>query len=106
MVNLDRCNGRCNTFDDSSSRICISIKTEKLNLSVFNMIRRISESKKLRKHISCKCKYKFGGTKCNVDPKWNEELCRCQRKNFRKHHVCTNIIVGILVDVLGKMVNN
>ena len=34
-------------------------KTEDFNLSVFNMIAEINESKTLTKHISCKCKCKF-----------------------------------------------
>ena len=31
MVNLDRCNGICNTFNDLSNRICVPNKTEDLN---------------------------------------------------------------------------
>ena len=38
-----------------------------LNLSMFNMIAGIIESKTLRKHISCKCKCIFDGRKCNSD---------------------------------------
>ena len=37
-------------------KVCVPIKTEDLNLSVFNMIAGINESKALTKHISCKCK--------------------------------------------------
>ena len=35
-----------------------------LNLSLFNMITGITESKTLSNHISCECKCKFDGTKC------------------------------------------
>ena len=45
MVSLDRCNGSCNTLDDTSSRICVPNETEDVNLSVFNLIARINESK-------------------------------------------------------------
>ena len=38
MVNLDRCNVSCNTFDDPSGRICVPNKTENINANVFNMI--------------------------------------------------------------------
>ena len=47
MVSLDRINGSCHT----SGRICVPNKTEDVNLSVFNMITRINESKPLTKHI-------------------------------------------------------
>ena len=42
-----------------------SKETEDLNLSIFNMITGINESKTLTKHISCEYKCKFGGTKYN-----------------------------------------
>ena len=35
---LDRCVGSCNTLNDLSNKVCVSNKTEDLNLSLFNMI--------------------------------------------------------------------
>ena len=55
-VKLDRCVGRCNTLNNLSNKVCITNKTEDLNLSVFNMITGINESKTLTKRISCECK--------------------------------------------------
>ena len=60
-VKLDRFVGSCNTINDLSNKVCIPNKTEDLNLSVFNMITGINESKPLTKHISCECKCKFDG---------------------------------------------
>ena len=45
-----------NTLSALSNKVCVPIKTEDLNLSVFNMITGINESKVLTKHVSCKCK--------------------------------------------------
>ena len=56
VVNLDRCVGCCNYLNDLSKKVCVPNKTEDLNLSIFNMITGINESKTLTKHISCKCK--------------------------------------------------
>ena len=47
MVNLDRCNGICNTINDISGRTCVSNKTEVVNLSAFNIIARINKSSTL-----------------------------------------------------------
>ena len=58
-----------------SNKVCFPNKTEDLNLSVFNVITGINESKTLAKHISCECKCKFNGRKCS--------RCEC-----KKHHVC------------------
>ena len=65
-VKLDRCVGYGNALNDLSNNVCVPNKTD-LNLSVFSMITVINESKTLTKHISCKCKCKFDGRKCNSD---------------------------------------
>ena len=62
-VKLDRFVGRCNLLNDLPNKVCIPNKTEDLNLSFFNMITGMNESKAL-KHISCECKYQFDGAKC------------------------------------------
>ena len=66
MVNLNR---------------CIPSRTEYLNLSVFNMIIGINESKTLTKHISCKCKCKLDCKNCNSNQKWNTDKCQHEYKN-------------------------
>ena len=70
-VKLGRCVGICNTLNNLSNKVCIPNKTEDLNLSVFNMITGIIESKTLTKHISCECKCKLDGTKCSSIQWWN-----------------------------------
>ena len=55
--------------------VCILNKTEDLNLSVFNFITGINESKTLTKHISCECECKFDGTECNSNQSWNNNKC-------------------------------
>ena len=49
------------------------------------MIWGTNESKALTKHISCECKCRFDGRKCNSDQLWNNDKCRCKCK---KRHVC------------------
>ena len=66
-VKLDRCVGSYNTLNDLCNKLCVLNKTEDLNLSMFNIIAGINESKTLTKHISCECKCKFDGRKRNSD---------------------------------------
>ena len=54
-VKLHRYVGICNTLNDLSNKVCLPNKTEDLNLSVFNMITGINESKTVTKHTSCEC---------------------------------------------------
>ena len=44
-INLDRCIGSCNTFNDLSNKIFVPNNTKDLNLSVFNMITGKNEAK-------------------------------------------------------------
>lgn len=60
VVQLDRCVESCNTLNGFSKNICVLNKTEDLNLSAFNTITSINESKILAKYISSKCQ-------CNID---------------------------------------
>ena len=60
-------------------------KKEDLNLSVFNMVTGIIESKTLTKHISCECKCRFDRRKWNSDHWWNNDKCQCECK---KRDVC------------------
>ena len=66
-VKLDRCVKSCNNLNELSNKVCVPNKTEDLNLSMFNMITGINESRTLTKHISCKCNCRFDGRKCNSD---------------------------------------
>ena len=74
------------------------------------MITEINESKILTKYISCECKCKFDGRKCNSDQWWNNNNCQCECKKchvFEKSYfwnpftrTCKNekYLVGIMDD--------
>ena len=74
-VKLDRCVGSCNTLNSLSNKVCIPNKAGGVNLSVFCMITGINESKALTKHVSCECKCKLDGAKCNSSQWWNNDKC-------------------------------
>ena len=94
-VKLDRCVGSCNSLIDLSYEVCVPNKTEDLNLNVSNMTAGINESKHktLTKHVSCECKCRFDGRKCNSGQWWNNVKCPCECK---KLHVCEQYYVILL----------
>ena len=51
-IKLERCAASCNTLNDLSNKACVPSKTQDLNLSEFNMIAAINESKKINKSCS------------------------------------------------------
>ena len=83
-VKLDKYVGSCNTLNDLSNKVCVTNKTEDLDLNLLNMVTGKNELKTLIKHI-CKCTCKFDGSNCNSDQWWNNDKCRCECK---KRHVC------------------
>ena len=102
LVKLDRCFGSCNTVIDLSNKVCIPNKTEKLNLTVFNMITGINESKTLTKCLSCELNVDLmgkniiqinGGITINVNVSvkkimymkkivWNCPTCICENGKY------------------------
>ena len=56
---------------------------------MFNITTGISESKTLTKHISCECKCKFDGNKCNSDLWLDINKCRCECKK----NICEKVYV-------------
>ena len=87
-VNQNRCVASCNTLDDLSDRVCVSNRTDDINLCFFHMITELNESNILNKYIPCKCDYIFDGRKCNPNQKWNNDKFWCKCKNPKKHSVC------------------
>ena len=94
--------GSWNTLNGLSNRLCVPDKTEDLNLDVFNSKIRVNESKTLTKHIPCKCKCKFGCSKCNSNQKWYSDKCKCECKNCQG---AKKIMAGIQLHVFVRMVS-
>ena len=82
---FNRCVGNCNTLNELSNNVCVPNKKEYLNLSLFNMVTGINESKTLTNHISYECKCRFDERKGNSDQWQNNDKCRYE---FKKRHVC------------------
>ena len=99
MIRLNKCTGSCNVL---SPKICVSKETKDINVKALDMIANKNEAKAITEHISCDCKCKFNSIICNSNPKWNNETCQCECKNYRK---CKKIIVGIQKHVSVKIVS-
>ena len=98
--------GSCNTLNDLSNKVCVPNKTAGLNLSVFNMITGINDSKILTKHKSCECKCKLEGSKCISNQKRNNDKCWCDCKNPEEHNACEKDYILNLDHVVVIELNN
>ena len=99
-IKLDRYTGSCSTLNDLSNKVCVSNKTEDLNLGVFNIITGINELKALTKHISCECRCRFDGRKCNWGQWWINVDVSVKKIMYMK-----KIMFGVLLHVITKMEN-
>ena len=72
MISLDKCTGSCDAL------------SPKIYVKVFNMITNKDEAKAMTEHISRDFKGKFNSTTCSSDQKWNNNICQCEFKNYRK----------------------
>ena len=79
------------------NKVCVSNKTEDLNLSVFSMIAGINESKILI-NISCYSKCRFDGKKCYTIQWW-------KNVSIKNTIFLKNNIFGILLRAVVKMEN-
>ena len=55
------------------------------------------------KHISCKCRCEFDGTKCNSRQKWNHDEFQGECKNQEDIAHMKRITPGMLVHVLASV---
>ena len=74
-VKLDRCIGSCNSLNDLTNKVFVPNKTEDLNLSVFNMIKDINESKTLTNIYHANVNVDLKEKKYNSDQWWNSDSC-------------------------------
>ena len=92
---------RCNTLNDLS-KVCIPSKTEDKNLSVFDIVTGINESKTFAKLISCE-------SKCNLLKKnvfqINGGITMNVNVNVKNVMYVKKIILGILPHEVVKMEN-
>ena len=62
-------------LNDLPNKVCVPSKAEDLTFSILNIATEINQSKTLTKHISCECRCKFDGRKCNSYQKCNNNKC-------------------------------
>ena len=77
VVRLGKYERRSNATYDPSSKMCVPIKTEDVN--VFNIVTGTSEANMLTKHILCGCKCKVDDKKCNSN-QYSNNVCQCEFK--------------------------
>ena len=53
-VLVNKCSGSCNTFDDPMAKLCVPNVANRVNMKVYNFLKRLNETRNVLWHESCK----------------------------------------------------
>ena len=76
-VQVNKCNGSCNTLEDPMARLCVPNINKNVNMKVYNFLTRLNETRYVLWHGNCKCVCKLNSSVCNSKQSWNSDTCRC-----------------------------
>ena len=76
-IKTSKCGGSCNNINDPYAKICVPDVVKNLNVKVFNLMSRPSETKHIEWHKTCTCKCRLDGGVCSNKQRWNDDKCRC-----------------------------
>ena len=88
-IKTSKCSGNCNNINDPYAKICVPYVVKDLNVKVFNLMSRTSETR----HIKWYETFRF---KCRLDAivyinnkqRWNNDKCRCECKELIHKGIC------------------
>ena len=73
----NKCIGSCNNIN---AKLCVRDVVKNINVRVFNLMSRTSETKHIKWHETCKCICRLDASICNNKQRWNKDKCRFECK--------------------------
>ena len=89
-IKTSTCSGSCNNVNGPYARICVPDVGKNLNVKVFNLMSRTSETRHIKWHETCKCTCRLDVSICNNKQRWNNDKCRWECKELIDKGVCDN----------------
>ena len=87
-IKTSKCSGSYNNINYPYAKLCIPDVVRNLNVKVFNLMSRTTETRHIKWHETCKCKCRLDASACNNKQRWNEDKCRCECKELIDKGVC------------------
>ena len=81
-IKTSKCSGSCNNINDPYAKICVPYVVKNLNIKMFNLMSRTSETRHIEWHETCKCECKLDASVFNNKQHWNNDKCRCECKEL------------------------
>ena len=60
--------------------MCVSDVIKNLNVKVFNLMLRTNETRHIKWHETCNCKFRLDASVCNNKKHQNDDKCPCKCK--------------------------
>ena len=64
-IKTNKCSGSCNNINDPYAKMCVPDVVKNLNVKVFNLMSRTTETRHVKWHETCKCKCRLDASVCN-----------------------------------------
>ena len=64
-IKTSKCSGSCNNINDPYAKMCVPDVVKNLNVKVFNLMSRTTETRHVKWHETCKCKCRLDASVCN-----------------------------------------
>ena len=81
-IKTSKCSGSCKNINDPYTKICVPDVVKDLNVKVFNLILRTNETRHIKWHETCKCKFRLDASVYNNKQHWNDDKCQCKCKEL------------------------
>ena len=83
-----KCSSSCNNINDLFAKLCVPDVSKNMNVKVFSLISRTNETRYIKWHETCRCKYSLAESFCNDKQRWNEDKCKCECKELIDKGIC------------------
>ena len=92
-IKTSKCSGSCNNINNPYVKLCVPDVVKNLSTKIFNLLPNTDKMRHIKSHESCKCKCTLDASVCNKNQRWNEDKCRCERKELIDKGVCNEIFI-------------
>ena len=92
-IKTSKCSCSCNNINDSYAKLCVPDVVKNMNIKVFNLMSRTNETRHIKWHETCKCKYRLDASVCNFKQRWNKDKCRCECKEYIDKGICDRVFI-------------
>ena len=105
-IKTSKCSGSCNKINDPHAKMWVPDSVKNLNVKVFDLMSRTSETRHIKWDEMCKCKYRLNANVCNNKQHWIMINVDVNVKNWLIKGYVIRGIFGILVIANVNVINH